>query len=47
MKALHFLYDRFLDEYLENSNYDIFVIDADNIVQGCIDVQDLPALKIM
>ena len=26
---------------------DIVVIDADNIVQGCIDVQDLPALKIM
>ena len=26
---------------------DIIVVDSENIVQGCIDVQDLPALKIM
>ncbi|MBR2873030.1 MAG: CBS domain-containing protein, partial [Lentisphaeria bacterium] len=26
---------------------DIVVVDSENIVQGCIDVQDLPALKIM
>ena len=26
---------------------DIIVVNSENIVQGCIDVQDLPALKIM
>ena len=26
---------------------DIIVVDSEKIVQGCIDVQDLPALKIM